>query len=306
MRQPPYQGAAAVGVLLGVAGLAFCATAPWPEAMRVIGLLLSAAVTGCGAYLALAGARGLVFAKMVLLVLLPLAGIALLLIVAVVQFLPQAGAGAEKITPAIIAGIAVSLGWIAGPLAQELRRNDEREERRRDMIEASANEIWLIAKFASNLDCKAAIQEISEAFEKDESYEVFVFFRRDYGTLKRLIEQIEILQKQQIGPMLGLYQRLNQLDQMEENMASDRFRLLSRVRREKAVKVYYRVLDGIPEEAVVALHALDRGEYASKVAALREERLARFAAARAAKAEQSAKLASEGDAGAVDGSPSDD
>lgn len=268
-------GSIAIGLLIG--GLFHLSPALGQDA-KLVGLLISAALFGGGVYVLSSGKQGLLLTRMVLLVLLPLACIGILLVIAALHFVPLNAAGtASRISPALLAGIAVSLGWIAGPLTQELRRSDEREERRRDMIEASANEIWLIAKFAANLNVETVLEEFRRSFARDNSYKVFVLFRREFSTLKRLVEQIEILRKDQIDPVMSFFQLIARLDQIEERMNSDEFHKLPRPRREAAVRLYYRIFATIPAESLIILKALDRPEYASKLEKLIAEKKTKFA-----------------------------
>ena len=232
----------------------------------LLGTLFSVALASGGAYVASAGKQGIVLARMVLLVLVPLVVIGILLVVSALHFVPvDDTASGSKLTPALLAGIAVSLGWIAGPLTQELRRSDEQEERRRDMIEACANEVWLIAKFAANLNIEVVIQQMQRSFARDNSYRVFVLYQREFGTLRRLVEQIEILRKDQIDPVMSFFQLMSRLDQIEGKLNSEQFCTLPRPRRENAVVMYYRILETVPADSLRVLEALDRPEYAAKL-----------------------------------------
>ena len=265
-----HTGTALICLILGLVGMGLLIGAPTlSDKQMLAGMLVFGALAGGGAFAAAAGSRVLALARMVLLVLIPLVGIGILLIITVVSFVPVAE-GTTNFIPALIAGIAVSLGWIAGPIAQELRRSDEREERRRDMVEASAQEIWLIAKFAANLDTDAAIQAIKKALARDNRYEVMVLYRREYRVLSRLVDQIEILRKEQIDPVMSLFQLLTRLDQIEDQMGSEAFKKLPRPRREAAVERYYRMMATLPKDSVETLRALDREDYAKQLEAYAE------------------------------------
>jgi hypothetical protein len=264
--------------LAGTVLAVWCATlsdpvGPWP----LIGVLIGTALSLGGVYVALSGRQGIVLTRMVLLVLVPLMVLGGLLSVLAVTFVSaEVGATGNKLTPALVAGIAVALGWIAAPLTQELRRSDEREERRRDMIEACAEEVWLIGKFAANLDIEEVIAGMQRAFALDNQYKVFVLYRREFSTLKRLVEQIEILTQQQIGPIMNYHQLLSRLDQIEEKMGGDAFSDLPRTRRENAVVLYYRLLATVPAESVTVLNALDRPQNARELQSIIDEKIKEF------------------------------
>lgn len=260
-----YHAAAVTAVVLGliVIGLSHTATA-LPVQASLLGKTLGIVLLGGGAYARLSGKQGRVLMRMVLLVLLPISAIGVLLVFLAFHFMPDTlGNQPDKLAPALMAGIAVSLGWIASPLTQELRRSDEREERRQDMIEASAIEIWQIADFAAKLNVADAVASVKHAFARQTKYEVFVLHRREFGTLKRLVEQIEILERHQIEAVTSFYALLTRLDYMEERMESEQFRRLPRPRRENAVEIYYRILATIPAEALDVLKTLERAEYAA-------------------------------------------
>lgn len=262
---PDRQGTGAIALVLGVmVALIFMQSPEVPAFARVALIVLGGAVALWGLSLAVAEQSptfGLMLRMMWVLLVLGTLGIALAASVA--GMWPD---GADiQLLAASIAAIAVGLGWLASPMMQELRRSEERDERRRDLLSACVREIASNARFAAHLDCKAAFEEVRAQFDKDEDYKVFVLFQRDFTTLRRLVAEIDLLRTSEIQPVLDAYQLMIRLEQIEVAMLGEAFANLPIERRQKAVEIYYNLLGVLPEESITVLEDLNEAGFAASV-----------------------------------------
>ncbi len=203
-------------------------------------------------YYGLAGVSVLAVFLRAILALLPIGLVAAGLIFLVTQI---DGLGDTE-TRAIIAAIVVAAGWVVGFVTTEWRTATQEQERRRDMVKAALTEVELIVSHGERADWDAVIRETKEAFYKDKRYQAFVYYGHQFGTLRRLVEQIEILHETQIRAVMDFFQLLDRLDRMEERMATQEFAKLTSERREAGLIRYLKMQRAVPKVGRKAADAL--------------------------------------------------
>ncbi len=192
------------------------------------------------------------------LALVPVAMVATVLVLFVVR-----NSGLEPdVQRALIAAIAVAAGWVVTYVTAEWRRVATEQERRRDIVEAVITEVELIRKFGQRMDWTSASDEMIADFHKDRRHRIFIYYGQQYGTLKRLVGQIEILRRVQIGPVMDLFQALDRIDRMQDRMENEGFHNLDWSRRLAAGKRYLTLNEEIPSLCDAALVALKKGPFA--------------------------------------------
>lgn len=228
----------------------------WPIAAAALCWLLA----GVWAYYLLDGLEPLLTLIRAVLVLLPIGGLATLLIGALVasEVFPSSE---HRTLQALIAGIVVAAGWVTTFVTGEWRRMTMERERRGDMIVATRDEIALIKKFNERADWPGIRQEISDQYRKDSRYQAFIAYGPEYSTLKRLVEQVEILRQDQIEAVKSLYQLLDRIDQTHAAIHSDDFKTLPADRREKTVMRYLSLYESVSVTAEKALSVLSDEPY---------------------------------------------
>lgn len=175
---------------------------------------------------------------------------------ALIYWLVGAAWLAEEEERALIAATVVAAGWVVAFVTGELRQVNQEQERRRDIIRATLAEIDLIVDWADPIDWAAAINDMKDNFYKNRNYQVFVFYGHQYGTLRRLTAQIEILSKPQILPVTELFQLLDRMERMEVRMGEEIFAKLPWQRRQQAVIRYLELQAKVPAAGRIAAEAL--------------------------------------------------
>jgi hypothetical protein len=162
----------------------------------------------------------------------------------------------QDVIRAIIAAVVVAAGWVVGFVSTEWRRVGQDQEKRRDMVKAALTEIELIVHHVQKQDWDALIEETRAAFFNDSRYHVFIYYGHQFGTTRRLIEQIEILDAGQIRSVMDFFQLLDRLERMEARIASDEFIKLPVARREAGIVRYLKMQRAIPKVGERAADAL--------------------------------------------------
>ena len=85
---------------------------------------------------------------------------------------------------------------------------------------------------------------------------IFVMYAPQFSVLKRLIEQVEILHKDQIERVMALYQLLDRIEEIEERVDMEQFKSLPWQRRQKVVLRYIELQKKVPTAAEGAEAAL--------------------------------------------------
>lgn len=166
-----------------------------------------------------------------------------------------------QITRALIAAVVIAAGWVVGYMTAEWRRVSADQERRRDIVRAAITELELIADHGGRADWDKAMAEVRKNFSMQARYEVFIFYGHQFGTLRRLVEQIEILRWEQIRPVMDVYQALDRLERMEHQIRSEAFHKLPKTRRQEGLLRYLKLNSQIPAVANAAVAALRNGPF---------------------------------------------
>lgn len=165
------------------------------------------------------------------------------------------------VTRALIAAVVVAAGWVVTYMTGEWRRVSLDQERRRDLIRAAITELELIRDHGRRVNWEAAIAEVETAFARQARYDLHIFHGQQYRTLRRLVDQIEVLTWRQIRPVMDAFQALDRLSQMETQMQGDAFRSLPKPRRRDGAVRYLTLLQELPQLADVAVMALRDGPF---------------------------------------------
>ncbi len=192
-----------------------------------------------------------------LLALLPIALLAGT-IIATILSLTDLSASVQR---ALIAATVVAAGWVVTFVTREWRAVSAERERRRDIIQATIVEVELISDHGQLADWEASIQAIKDAFYANRGYRVFIYYGHQFGTLRRLVSQIEILQKHQIRPVMDLFQILDRLERMEARISEPAYAELPWDRREAGVVRFLRLQSQVPELAQEAVKSLKDGPF---------------------------------------------
>lgn len=162
---------------------------------------------------------------------------------------------------ALIAATVVASGWVVTFVTGEWRALNQEQERRRDIIQAAIVEVELIADHGRLADWNASMTKIKDSFFADRRYQVFIYYGHQFVTLRRLVEQVEILQKHQIRPVMDLFQILDRLERMEARISDAAYATLPWERREAGVLRFLELQSKVPDLADNAVEALKNGPF---------------------------------------------
>ena len=200
-------------------------------------------------YYALAGMAVVAIFLRAILAMLPIGAAA----GAIIYFVISRDVLETEETRAVIAAIVVAAGWIVAFVTGEMRKTNLEQERRRDTIRAALVEIQQILAATAPTRWDDIAKETKAEFEKDPDYVIFVMYAPQFSVLKRLIEQVEILHKDQIERVMAIYQLL---DRIEERVDMEQFKSLPWQRRQKVVLRYIELQKKVPTAAEGAEAAL--------------------------------------------------
>jgi hypothetical protein len=210
--------------LFGI-GLVRPAVSDWSWAAAVA-LWLAA---GLWAYVLVAGLPvGFVIWR-AMLALIPVGALAGVLIVLV----KRAGATEGDLGKALVAAIVVGAGWVAGFVTQELRRTDERDELREDLVTALEVEIAFMVKRGRKVDWTVEIARARENFRTDPAYQPYVHLRLQAVALTRILERIELLSRAQIESVTAYSHLIDEVRQLTDRIETRPYARLDAARREK-------------------------------------------------------------------------
>src|SRR5690606_38142922 len=104
----------------------------------------------------------------------------------------------DELLKALIAGIVVAGGWVAGFVTQELRRADGRDERCDDLMAALEVEIGFVVKKSRAANWAKEQERLAEEFRRDSDYVPYIHLRLPTEALDRIMANVEILPKSHI------------------------------------------------------------------------------------------------------------
>lgn len=247
----------AIGILLMSLAVAmfFQAIPPGQAMLRWGGLAVALlTATGCVYYLFEGGATLRVITRAVV-ALLPVAlGVFLLTLVI------HRGDDPPE-SRIMIAAVVVAGGWVVGLITQELRRVDEREEKRRDLIKALKAEINLIADINRKVDWKDAEEKARRDFASDANFVPFLVFLHDTDILRRVVDEIDLLDGDQIQDVYDFFHLMDKIRQVAVRLESDAYRDMNVERRLDVFLRLLRLHDVIVETGEKALEALNNDRF---------------------------------------------
>lgn len=177
-----------------------------------------------------------VFARAVTAIV-PIGGVAIGLVVLIQPYF-----GDNEETFRIVAGaVVIASGWVVGFVTSELRRVDEREERRRDLTIALIAEIRVLVKLHSKPDWADMVAEAQAEFDAEIAAQdagedhpphlPFVSFIYKTTVLRRVIDEIEALDEDQIDDVYMFFDLIERIQQVAERLDTEGYKTLSPERR---------------------------------------------------------------------------
>jgi len=189
-----------------------------------------------------------------------------------------------RIWQAILAGAFVAAGWIVNGWQNRREAAALRAERLRDVHRALYAEI---ASYLANLDSVAALgayrDRMVARMQADADFVPMIPRERNDTIFRALIEEIHILPRVTIDPLVSYYNQLFAIEALIDDMRGERFRTLEQERR---IAMYSDYID-------LKIQALNDGQYALAM-------IAAFArGGRSEALRQESRIARELDEGAV-------
>ena len=181
-----------------------------------------------------------------------------------------------RIWQAILAGAFVATGWLVNGWQNRREAAALRAERLRDVHRAIFAEI---ASYLANLDSVEALSAYRDKMiarmRADETFAPLIPRERNDTIFRALIEEIHILPRVTIDPLVSYYNQLFAIEALIDDMRGERFKTLEQERR---IAMYSDYID-------LKIQALNDGDYALKM-------IAAFAkGGRAGAVEQEARIA---------------
>jgi hypothetical protein len=217
----------------------------WGSRIVVIGL-------GAVAYAVAAGSQVSYVLWRALLALMPVSVLAIGVIFWVLPLLQLS----EDFQKALVAGLVVAAGGLAGYVTQELRRLDSRNELRDDLLGALAVEVAYLVKRNSEIDWEAQKAAAQARFFKDRRYIPFVHLKLPVTALDKVLNNIELLSHAQIAPVVAYGHLVTEVGQMTETMRSDRYQELDAERREKVLLFWLDMQSRVPDAGRAVVDAI--------------------------------------------------
>lgn len=162
----------------------------------------------------------------------------------------------DRILAGLIAAIVVAAGWIVGFVTQELRRNDERDELRGDLVEALEVEIAFMIARGDKVDWSHEVQRAKAAFFKDSRYVPYVHLRLPAEALGKIQENIELLHKDQIEAVSAYAHLVNETRQLTTRISDPSYASLDPKRREQVFVFWLGLQERLSAAGSDALDAL--------------------------------------------------
>lgn len=168
----------------------------------------------------------------VLAALIPLVGLAALVILWIVKGLSDA----VGVKTALITGTVIAAGWIATWLAAEYRRDRDRDQTRREVLYALRSEIFTAFQTLDSIDWRQNAEEIQDKIRdggdcERTRYHPFVGTESPPIVFQAVSGAINLLPEGTLEPVLRFYSALNDLATLGADMRSDTFAGLDAKRR---------------------------------------------------------------------------
>lgn len=215
----------------------------WPEDDKRVWLQRGAvALFALIAYAIGAGPQVTYVLWRAVLALFPVGGLAIALIFGVLPLLELD----QELHKALIAGLVVAAGWLAGYVTQELRHLDGRNEHREDMLRALLSEVSFMVKRNEAIDWKKQKERAAENFVSNRGYVPFVHLKMQNFALNKVLNNIEILAKDQISSVTVYGHLINEIAQLTETIKSEAYAKLDAKRREQVLDFWLDLQSRIP------------------------------------------------------------
>ncbi len=137
-----------------------------------------------------------------------------------------------RIWQAVVAGLVVAAGWLVNGWRDRRERRADRAERLRDSHRAVFAEI---SAYLANLESEAALQAhsdaVTERMRADPDFVPFVPRTQSDRIFLALVDQIHILPRVTIDPIVTYYSHIHAIEALAEDMRGATFRSLSWERR---------------------------------------------------------------------------
>jgi hypothetical protein len=163
-----------------------------------------------------------------------------------------------RIWQAILAGAFVAAGWLVNGWQNRREAAALRAERLRDVHRAIYAEI---ASYLANLESVEALSAYRDRMiarmRADETFAPLIPRERNDTIFRALIEEIHILPRVTIDPLVSYYNQLFAIEALIDDMRGERFKTLEQERR---IAMYSDYID-------LKLQALSDGDYALKMIA---------------------------------------
>ncbi|MEM9394180.1 MAG: hypothetical protein AAGA38_10000 [Pseudomonadota bacterium] len=161
----------------------------------------------------------------------------------------------------MIAAVVVAGGWVVGFITQELRRLDEREERRRDLTKALIAEVQAIVELNSAYDWENAIADAEINFTRDQDYVPFLVFLHETEVLRRVVNEVELLRRDQIRDVYAFFHLMDKIRQIAVRLDTATYGKLATVRRKDIFIRLLKMHGNIVETGEKALLSLQRDAF---------------------------------------------
>ena len=251
-------GIIAAAIFLGLAGvvLVIQSFASADSLLYSVGLILSGSIFGVAIYVWVAGPIVAFVLWRAFLALVPVAAVSALLVYILLSI--EAIDLDTRILAGLIAAIVVAAGWIVGFVTQELRRNDERDELRGDLIEALQVEIAFMIARGEKVDWDREVERATTSFFKDGRYVPYVHLRLPADALSKIQENIELLDKDQIEAVSAYAHLVNETRQLTTRIADPSYARLDTERRKQVFVFWLGLQKRIPDAGENALKVLSK------------------------------------------------
>lgn len=190
------------------------------------------------------------------------AGVLLIVVLAAVVAVPF-DFGEIQVQQAVIAALVVASGWFAGFFLREVGADLDRSERLRDMHRALYSEIQ---HNLENLGEAASLQafgaQMLTRINTDPDFVPFIPRERNDTVFRAVVEELHILPRTSIDPVVRYYSQLAAMDALVEDMRGETFKKMSPERRaviyEDYIGIKIRLID-YGSEATQMINAYAKG-----------------------------------------------
>ena len=137
-----------------------------------------------------------------------------------------------RIWQALVAGVVVALGWLVNGWRNRRERRADRAERLRDAHRAVYAEISAyLSSLVSEEELDAHRARVVERMAGEPDFVPFVPRTRSDRIFEALVDQIHILPRVTIDPIVTYYSQIHAIEALAEDMRGERFAGLAQARR---------------------------------------------------------------------------